>query len=243
MIKTNILGVNIACLTKADAVQKLQHFLSIDKHHVVITPNPEIVMKATKDRELLAIINQSDLVVPDGIGIVIASKFTKNKVPERVPGIELAVDFFEAAKYLASPLTVYILGSQPGVAEQAKENLENKYQNIKIIGFHSGYFDHQQELIIIKQIQTLEPNLLLVGLGAPKQEKWIWQNKSLPVKISMGVGGSIDVFAGVVNRAPALFIKLNLEWFYRVLKEPKRIFRLRVLPVFVFKVAINRLRN
>ena len=243
MNKTNILGVNINNVNKKQAIEILHGFLKKEKHHVVITPNPEIVIKATKDPEFLEIINNSDLIVPDGIGIVIASKFTKYPISERVPGIELVSDLLETAKNLSEPLRIYIFGSKPGVAELAKKNLEEKYKNIKIVGTHSGYFDKYSELNIIEHIKELKPDIILVGLGAPKQEKWIWQNKSLPAKISIGVGGAIDVFAGVVNRAPDIFIKLNLEWLYRVFKEPKRLLRLGSLPLFVIKVIKNKNTN
>lgn len=234
---TNILGVNISSVNKKQAVDLLQKFLKKEKNHIVITPNPEIVVKATKDQELLNIINQADLVVADGIGIVIASKVTDKPLEERVPGIELVLDFFDS---VTQPISVYLFGAKPGVVELAKENIEKKYKCINIIGTSSGYFDKSEEISIVENIRSLKPDVLLVGLGAPKQEKWIYQNKDLPVKISMGIGGSIDVFAGIVKRAPNIFIKLNIEWLYRILKQPKRILRMGALPVFVLKVMFQK---
>ena len=237
---TNILGVNISSVNKKQAVDLLQKFLKKEKNHIVITPNPEIVVKATKDQELLNIINQADLVVADGIGIVIASKVTDKPLEERVPGIELVLDFFDS---VTQPISVYLFGAKPGVVELAKENIEKKYKCINIIGTSSGYFDKSEEISIVENIRSLKPDVLLVGLGAPKQEKWIYQNKDLPVKISMGIGGSIDVFAGIVKRAPNIFIKLNIEWLYRILKQPKRILRMGALPVFVLKVMFQKIKN
>lgn len=239
MKTTNILGVPINIITLHEATNKLYSFLRSDSSNVVVTPNPEIVMKCTKDEKLLNIIKSANLVVPDGIGIVLASKLNKNKIKERVPGIDLVTNFFENAK---EDITVYLLGARPGVCELAKQNIQKTYKNIKIIGYHSGYFNDDTEKLIINEINGLNPQVILVGLGAPKQEFWIHNNKSkFNVKILIGVGGAIDVFSGQVRRAPTIFIKLNLEWFYRLLSSPKRIFRLLYLPMFVFNVLSKKL--
>ncbi|MCL1935672.1 MAG: WecB/TagA/CpsF family glycosyltransferase [Defluviitaleaceae bacterium] len=235
-MKSRILNTNIDMVTLEEATQKLNYFLENEKNHIVITPNPEIIIKANKDKELLKIINNADLVVPDGIGVVIASMFTKRKLKQRVAGIDLIINFFEN---LEKEITIYIFGGKDGVAEIAKKNLEKKYSKLKVVGYNNGYFDKEKEKNIIEEIKEKKPDVLLVGLGAPRQEKWINKNKDLPVKISIGVGGSIDVMSGKIKRAPDIFIKLNLEWFYRLLKEPKRIKRMGALPIFIFKVIIG----
>ena len=233
MQTTTILNVPFHVTTIAEATTILHSFLKTDKNHMVITPNPEIVVNANKDPQLLNIIKSASLVVPDGIGIVIASKFSEQKISERVAGYDLITNFFATA---AQKTTVYILGAKPTVAEVAAQNIQKKYPNIQVVGQHSGYFDKNQEELIKGEIREKKPQVLLVALGSPKQEKWMYENKDLPVNISIGIGGAVDVMAGTVKRAPRIFIKLNLEWFYRLLTNPKRIIRMGALPLFVVKV-------
>ena len=238
-MKIDILGVPFDNVNPDEALAKLLKFMNIDKNHLLITPNPEIVMQAQADNELMQILHQADLVIPDGVGIVLASRILKRKVRERVTGYDLIQSLFNVIK--DTPKTVYILGAKPGVAEKAKRNMEQKYKNLKIVGVHDGYFDEMQEEIIIKEIQDLKPDLLLVGLGCPRQEKWISKNRSrLPVKISAAIGGSIDIMAGTLKRAPKAFRVLGLEWFYRLLQEPQRIVRMKQLPLFIMWVLKNR---
>ena len=239
----HILGVHISQVTKAQALAQLHTFLERQGSHLLITPNPEIVVKATKDQALLGIINTADLVVPDGIGVVIGARLLGQSLPERVPGYELTCELFASAVSLSEPLTVYLLGGKPGVAEQAKTNLEAQYPNLNVVGIHSGYFDKNQEVGILAEIEQTKPQILLLGLGAPKQEQWLDQHRHLPFKIGIGAGGSIDVFAGVVNRAPQLFIKLNLEWLYRILRQPSRILRMGGLVSFVLRVGVQAIRK
>lgn len=239
----NILGVHISQVTMAQALSRLHTFLRTDQSHLVITPNPEIVIKATKDPELLGIINTAELVVPDGIGVVIGARLLGQSLPERVAGYDLTRALFASTATLDQPLTVYLLGGKPGVAEQAKAKLELQYPNLSVVGTHSGFFDKSQELGIIEQIQKTKPQVLLLGLGAPKQEKWLHQHRHLPFRIGIGGGGQIDVFAGVVTRAPQLFIKLNLEWLYRILRQPKRIFRMGGLVSFVLRIVLQVIMN
>ncbi|MCL2873681.1 MAG: WecB/TagA/CpsF family glycosyltransferase [Defluviitaleaceae bacterium] len=233
-MKTNILGINFHTVDQKEALNQLRIFLREDKNHMLFTPNPEMVMKARDNAEFAKILNSGDLVVADGIGIVIASRFNGTKLKERVAGCDLIQKLFENINH---ELSVYLLGAKKGVCEIAKQNIESKYKNVKVIGFHHGYFKKENEPDIINEIRQLKPDVLLVGLGMYRQEKWIYDNKDiLPVKISAGIGGSIDVFAGEVKRAPQIYQKLGLEWFYRVLKQPSRIIRLGALPKFMFLV-------
>ncbi|WP_425448321.1 WecB/TagA/CpsF family glycosyltransferase [Dethiothermospora halolimnae] len=233
-MKTNILEVPFDNLTKEEALTKLLEFLDSNKNNLLVTPNPEIVMEANGDKELLKILSEADLVVPDGIGIILAGKIMKNKIKERVAGCDLIFSLFDKMK--DTDKTVYLLGAEPGVAEIAKSNMEEKYKNLKIVGVHNGYFDEKEEELIIKEIQDLKPDILLVGLGCPKQEKWIYKNKDrLPVKISAGIGGGIDTMAGKVKRAPKIFQKIGLEWLHRLILEPRRIFRVKKIPLFLIR--------
>ena len=228
----NILGINFHPLTKNEALGKLKSFLREDKNHMLFTPNPEMVMKAYDNPEFADILNSGDLIVADGIGIVIASRLKDGAIKERVAGCDLVQSLFESA---AENINVYLLGAKEGVCEIAKRNIEARYKNVKVTGFHHGYFKEDDK--IIDEIKQLKPDVLLVGLGMMKQEKWIYDNRDkLPVKISAGIGGSIDVFAETVKRAPKVFQSLGLEWFYRVLKQPSRILRLGALPRFLVLV-------
>ncbi len=237
---SHILGVKFNNVTHSEAVNILEGFLKEEKCHAVFTPNPEIVMAARADKEFMRILNNADLVVPDGIGVVIASKLTKEKLKERVAGYDLIQGLFSAVKN--KDYTVYFFGGAPGVAEEAKAKMEQIHKGLKIIGVFDGYFDEEKEKLIFEDIKNKKPDILLVGLGAPKQEKWIYSHKNeLPVKICVGVGGSFDGMSGKVKRAPEFFIKFGLEWFYRLLRQPSRFFRMIKLPLFLLAVLKEKL--
>lgn len=243
MKKTKILGVEISALNFAESIEKVESFINLDGAcHMIFTPNPEVIMRAQKDSEYMKILNCGDLVTADGIGILIASKLNKVKIKERTPGADLITAVFEKMKERG--LSVYLLGSAPNVAQAAAINIEKKYKGVKVVGFSDGYFDKKKERIILRELQKLKPELLLVGIGFPAQEKWIYENrKRLPVKAAIGCGGSIDIFAGKVNRAPATLRRWGLEWFYRLITQPKRFIRMLALPVFLIKVVSKRIKE
>lgn len=239
---TEILGVPVHQVTKKQAVQLVMCFMKQEKCRKVFTPNPEIIIAARKDLGLKRALQEADLVVPDGIGVIIASKFTKNKLPERVPGYDLVQGLFHEME--KTQRSVYFFGAAPGVAHQAADKMQEKYPDLRILGVQNGYFKREEESYIIEQINDAKPDLLLVGLGAPKQEKWIERNyKDLQVKVCIGVGGSFDVMSGKVKRAPILFQKIGLEWFYRLLIQPTRFKRMLQLPLFLCIVIIEALKN
>lgn len=240
--KINVLDIYFDNVTSNQALEKLLIFLSKNEPHVVITANPEFVMEARNNHSFQKVINNSELVVADGIGVVLASKIMRTPLPERVAGCDLMFDLFEYIKN--TKYTVYFLGGAVGVTDIAKAKMERKYAGLKIVGTSNGYFDSEQEKIIVQEIKTLKPDILLVGLGFPRQEMWIDKHKNeLGVKILVGVGGSFDVMAEKVQRAPESFRKLGLEWFYRLLKEPKRIVRMMQLPLFVIVVIIEEINK
>lgn len=228
----NILGVRVNKLTMAQAVERAEAFFD-GKPHMVVTPNPEIILECKNDDELKNIINSSDMVLPDGIGVVIASKILGNSVPQRVPGYDFV------CQLLKSGHSFYFFGGKPGVADKAMENM--RAQGVNVVGCHHGYFKDGEDDEIIEDIISKKPDVLVVCLGAPKQEKWIKKHmEKLNVPISIGAGGSLDVLAGVVERAPEIYQKLCIEWLYRTLKEPKkRIPRIVKLPVFIIDVIFN----
>lgn len=235
----NILGVNIDKITAADALDRAEQFAKTDGVSVIYTPNPEIVMAAYEDEEFRNILNSSDMCVPDGIGVVYGAKMLDDPVPERVPGFELCCGLLERLGKTGG--SVFMFGSKPGVADEAAEKLVEKYPGLKIAGTRNGYFKEEDEAQIVDEINASGADFLMVCLGAPKQEKWIHKYKNaLKVKLCIGAGGSLDVIAGNVKRAPKVFIKLNLEWFYRLCKQPSRIGRFAALPKFILTVRKNK---
>lgn len=235
-MKTNILGVQFDNYTIPQAIEKAVSSIGQGKPFVIYTPNPEIVNVAVENEDYRKILNEADIVTPDGIGIVYASKILKGNIKERAAGFDITCGIIE--KLNESGGSVYLFGGKPGVSEKAAEKLKEKYNNLVIAGTDNGYFKDDAE--IIERIKTAKPDLLLVCLGAPKQEIWISKNKDiLNANILIGAGGSIDVIAGEVKRAPDIFIKFGMEWFYRLIKQPKRIGRMAKLPVFLLKVAVK----
>ncbi|HAN09981.1 MAG TPA: glycosyltransferase [Clostridiales bacterium] len=239
MSKVDILGVNIDRITMTRAVERVMQFLESDKLNSVYTPNPEFVMTARKDAEFKKILNEGALVIPDGIGVVYASRIMGDPLPERVPGYDLVMNVFKNLKYEK----VYFLGAKYGVIKEAVENMKSTYK-IDIVGYRDGYFGAEDEDYIIKEINALDVDLLLVGLGSPRQEKFIYKNRNkLKVKVAIGVGGCFDVMAGITKRAPVIFQKLGLEWFYRLLRQPSRFIRMLKLPEFMLIVIWKKIKN
>lgn len=239
MDKVNVLGVEFDNVTMEEAVERCNKYITSDRLNMVVTPNPEIVMLAKNDKEYIKIINEAALVVPDGIGIVKAAKILKRPLKQRVAGYDLICSFFENNN-LDIEKRVYILGAKPGVANLAKLELEKKYR-IKVVGTHDGYFEQKDVENIIEDINKSKANILLVGMGMKKQEQFIYENKEkLDVNIAFGCGGSIDVFAKIVKRAPKFWVNHNLEWLYRLLKQPSRLGRMLVLPKFLLLVMFTK---
>lgn len=239
MNKVNVLGVNFNNVDMNEALERCKVFLKGDNGNLIVTPNPEIVMRAKDDNEFKAIINNASLVIPDGIGIIKGANILGTPLKERVAGYDLICNLLELGK--DGSISFYFWGSKPGIAEMAKQKMEEKYPNIKILGADDGYFDDTKKAKIIEKISEVKPDVLLVGVGAPKQEKIINEllEKSI-FKIGIGCGGSIDVLSGTVKRAPKLFIELHLEWFWRLLKEPTRLPRMMVLPKFLKEVKKSK---
>ena len=191
---THVLGVPFDAVTMDEAVARAKKLLQEEGQHIICTPNPEIVMEAQKDQELMNILHEADMVVPDGIGVVWASKYSEIRLTERVAGYDLAQNLM--AELAATGETFYFFGGAPGVASAAARKMMKKHKGLKVVGVHNGYFDEKEEKRIIQDIKTKAPSILLVGLGAPKQEKWIYDNIRLTgAKVAIGVGGSFDVMA------------------------------------------------
>lgn len=237
--RVNILGVDVDAVTMAEAVNVVRRAMDTRAGVMVATANAEMLMRATHDEELRRILNASALVVPDGAGTVWAARHLGHAMPERVAGYDLAQELLRCAP--AEGRRVYFFGSAPGVAEKAKAKAEQLYPGIEIVGVRNGFFSPADNAAIIAEIRAARPDLLLVALGVPKQEKWIAAHLAeLDVPVAIGVGGTLDVMAGVMKRAPHWMQKAKLEWLFRGLMQPKRAGRLLALPKFVLKVHASR---
>jgi N-acetylglucosaminyldiphosphoundecaprenol N-acetyl-beta-D-mannosaminyltransferase len=192
-------------------------------------------MCAREDGELREILNGADLCTPDGIGVVYGAKILGDKLSERVAGYDLIVNLFDVLAKKGK--SVYLLGAKPKVAEVAAENLVKKYPGLKIAGTHDGYFKDDDDEKVIEEINKTSPDFLMVCIGFPKQENWIYKYKDkLNVRLAIGAGGCIDVFAGNVQRAPEFYCNHGIEWLYRLIKQPSRFVLMLALPKFGFKV-------
>ena len=241
--KISIRGVNIDNVSMDEAVEIINGFAASKQFHSVFTPNAEIVELCIENDEIKQIVNSADLVVPDGAGVVLASKILNKKLKQKVAGVDLGENAVRLA--VENGYNVFLLGGKPGIAELAVQRLAEKYPGFEPVGTNNGYFKKQGEEsdAIIEKINSLNTDVLFVCLGVPVQEKWICENreKLKGVGLVMGLGGSLDAYSGNVKRAPKIFIKLNLEWFYRLIKEPKRIGRMMKLPKFVFGTLIYKI--
>jgi len=234
-----IFGVRIDCVDMEEAFNRFLTLLNRERTAVIYTPNTEMVMMAEKDPEFKEVLNGADLVIPDGIGLIHASKIHHLGLTDRVPGIELMERILKYCH--TTRRSIYLFGGKPGTAELAGQKILEKYPNIIIKGIEHGYFTADDEDRIIDNINEAKPDVLFVALGAPKQEKWIAKHRrTLNAHVSMGIGGSLDVYAGNVKRAPVFFQKLGIEWMHRLLKEPSRVVRMMALPKFMIKVVTTR---
>ena len=232
-MRIDVLGVGFDNLTMAEAMAEGMRLVNSDGFHYVVTPNPEIVEVCRENPEAMTVVNGADLVLPDGIGVVKGAAMLGTPLKGRVPGIEFAAGLM--AEMAKSGKTLYLLGAKPGVADLAAEKLKGNFPGLNIVGTHDGYF--KEDGPIVEDIRKSGADVVFVCLGAPKQEFWMTKNgPASGAHLMCGLGGSLDVFAGVVERAPKFWCDHGLEWFYRLCKEPKRIGRMMKLPLFLMHV-------
>ncbi len=239
MNRVSILGVQFDPITRQEAVSRAMTQIREGKRGYVVTPNSEIVYMARSDAKLKQLLNAAVLVLPDGIGIVHAAKILKKPLKEKVAGIEFAASLIEEMAKEGRGL--FLFGAKPGVAEQAAENLKQRYPGLVITGCRNGYFKDDAEAI--RDINAAgHSDVILVCLGAPKQEFFMEQHfNELDGTLLCGLGGSLDVYAGVVERAPDFYVNHGLEWFYRLKKEPWRAKRMTALPKFLLTVIKSKI--
>ena len=237
MNKEKILGFDVSTYNQNDLIQHIFEDYANNEHLFIVNINPEIAVANYKNEEMKSILNKQKYQIPDGSGIVWASKRNKGSIQERITGIDLMLRICEKSQDYKSK--IYLYGGAENIAEKAKEELEKKYPNIDIVGTSNGYFD---ENLVVERIKTTNPDIVFVGIGSPKQENFIINNREIlkNVRIMMPVGGSFDVISNSKKRAPNWIIKCNLEWLYRAFQEPKRIFRQMKLVKFIYIVLKDR---
>ncbi|WP_159884161.1 WecB/TagA/CpsF family glycosyltransferase [Paenibacillus puerhi] len=242
MSKTlHIMGVPFSTRTMNETLEEITSAAGQQqsKPFHLITANPEIVMKAQDDPSLQQIVNEADMITPDGIGIILASRWKGAPLPERVTGYELLLRLLEIGD--RKSWSFYFLGADEATNEKAVSTIRSKYPNVRIAGRQNGFFRPEDEPRIVAEVKAAAPDFLIVALGAPGAERWIYKYKAeLNAKVAFGVGGSLDVIAGKVKRAPVIWQRLNLEWLYRLLAQPSRWRRQLVLPVFAVKAFMDR---
>ena len=237
--RIEILGVPVDCLTMDRTVELAASVLTGHVPHSIVAVNPEKVIRARYDFRLREQLQRAGILIPDGIGVVIAARILGLGHPERVPGSELMPRLCELAARTGR--RVFLFGAAPDVNERAGQVLQERYRGLMVAGVQHGFLRQEDMPDLVERINSSQAEILFVALGSPKQEDWI--DRYLPqlnVKICQGVGGTFDVIAGRVRRAPAAFRAVHLEWFYRLVTNPQRLHRQTALPRFAFQVLKQR---
>ena len=236
-----VLGALVDPVTRAEAVRRVGEFIESGGPHLVVTADASALIIARRDPEFGEILQQASLVTADGAGVVRALKAAGRPVPERCSGCDLIVDI--AREAAGRGWSLFFLGAAPGVAEAAVENLKRQFPDLKVAGVRDGYFTDDDE--VVSQVRQASPDVLLVAMGMPKQEKWFWRHRErLGAKVAMGVGGSFDVLSGAVRRAPEFYQKHGLEWLYRFACAPRKSSRkMLMLPVFAGLLIADSIRR
>ncbi len=236
-MSVELLGFNIDNYSFSEAVNKAKELIDGQKVSQVVTINPEMFEYAPKDNDFANIVKEAEMVIPDGVGVKIALKLNGHNA-ERIPGVDFAYKLLEEAAINNIP--VAIVGAKEEVISKAVEKLTNKISGLNIVYYHNGYFSDDNE--IYNAINEKSPKLILVAMGSPRQEKFIYNAKKvLKPSLMIGIGGSLDVWSGMVKRAPKVFQILGLEWLYRTATQPERIKRIfPTLPLFILKAMRDK---
>lgn len=232
--KVSVLGVPFDNKTKETFLSELMERVHNEQKTFVVTANPEIVMYAKKEEPYLSLLKEADYIVADGIGIIKGAKLLGTPIIERVAGFDLLTALLEKAAEQNS--RVYFLGAKEDVLQRAIQNVQKRHPSLTIVGSRNGYFD-LSDASVVEAVKATQPDMVFVAIGYPRQEQWIHQYlATAPKGLLMGVGGSFDVLSGKAKRAPKIFIRLNSEWLYRLIKQPTRLKRMMVLPQFLLAV-------
>lgn len=232
-----LLGTKVHSLSMNNALNEIENFIGERKSRLIITLGTEMIIEAQKNEAFRRLVNQADLVLPDGGGLIWASRVLGTPLHEKIAGIELLENLCRLSK--EKKWKLFFLGGKPGIAELAALKIKSRYPNATIVGIEHGYFDENK---ILPELAAAKPDILFCGLGSPKQEFWLSNHlKVLGIPVGMGVGGSFDVLAGKLKRAPKWMINLNLEWLFRFFQEPKRFRRILKIPYFMMLIYWERL--
>ncbi len=238
MDSIEILGLRIDRPAPQEVLALLARSVDARTPRHVVTADASMVVLARRDPALMQIVQSADLVTPDGAGILWAAKLLHTPIPHKISGVDLVADLCRLSAQHG--WRVFFLGAAPGVAALAADNLRARFPGAQIVGTRDGYFSREDEPQVIADIQAAQPDVLLVAFGIPKQEKWITAHKAaLQVPVSIGIGGSFDVYSGRVKRAPVWMQKASLEWLYRLASNPKKIGKVMTLPLFAV-LALRR---
>jgi N-acetylglucosaminyldiphosphoundecaprenol N-acetyl-beta-D-mannosaminyltransferase len=243
MSRTQILSIGVDKMTLTEAIARCLAWTQEEGSRLVVTPNAEIAYAAAHDPALAALINGADLVTADGAGVVLASRLLGDPVPEKVAGVDLTQGLLTALSARGGA-RVYLLGARPEVVAEAARRISERCPGITVVGTQDGFFTSEQEPAVVAAIRAAAPDVLIVGMGVPRQERWLHKHLSdLGAKVSLAVGGTIDVIAGAAPRAPNWMVKANLEWLFRVVKFGRYGRSLPPLIKFVLMVTARRLRG
>lgn len=238
MESISLLGIRVDKVTYSGTLAAVEGFAESDRAHVIVTADASAVVIAQSDLELAKIINEADIVTPDSSGILIAARWYGTPLPEKVSGVDLAVDISELAA--RKGYGIFLLGAAPGIADEAAAELVRRYPELKIAGVQDGFFTDESE--VVERIAASGAKILFAAMGIPKQEKFITRNMDrLGIRVAMGVGGTFDVLSGRVNRAPEWMRRNSLEWAYRLANNPRKITKVATLPRFLWMVLIDRI--
>ncbi len=234
-----ILGVPVHALSMAWTLRLAERFMAKPGLQQIATVNPEFVMAAQDDADFRQVLENADLCIPDGVGLLWAAKKLGRPLPERVAGSDLVYELARLAA--ANKWRLFLLGAAEGVAEEAAEVLLERYPGLVIAGTYAGSPDPAENDGIVKRIDDTRAELLYVAYGAPRQDKWIARNReAMPtVRLALGVGGSLDFITGRSKRPPEWAQRAGVEWLVRLVQEPWRWRRMTALPRFVFKVLTD----
>ena len=238
----SILGVRVARMSLGQAAGWISAMIEQDKPRHIVTANAEIIYRAYREPEFFALLEKADLITADGAGVVLAARLLGYPELERVTGVDLVNEIFRLAE--EKGWKIYFLGSRQDVLEKAVLNVLSNHPGVRIAGYSHGYYSQEETAEVVSNINRVKPDILLAALGSPKQEIFIRQHiKELNVPVSIGVGGSFDLLAGVSRRAPAWMRRHGLEWLYRLWREPRRYKRMLSLPRFVGAVLVHRIKG
>jgi len=238
--KVNILDVRVDNLTVEELEAGIMDFAASKGVKVVMYANANSINLAKRDVKFREILNSADILHSDGWGVIWASRFFKTPLKEKIVVTDFFVDFCE--KLAKRGLNIYLLGGKPGVAEKAKARLRQAAPSLNIVGENHGYFDEKHDKELVNKINDSRPDILIVGMGTSRQEKWIYRNRHhLQASLCWAVGGLLDFISGEIKRAPAWMCNTNLEWLYRLYREPQRLWKRYLMGNLIFTLRVAKI--